>query len=233
MTKIRQPAPKSSVAPIPTPKAAVNQPAAPVVASAHAELAEPAEASEPVAPVAPSPQQPAVPSIPNTVSRVSSSSNNALANVNVAFVDGTVSCDQVPAQFGADPSMNYYLGGNGWLNSQIGNMQGDAVANLRNAVGCNAASMGPDQVMFCNYNCPDGMLPSQRPATQGINGESVGGLQCKNGLLYKTNMASDVLCVPPSNKVNVEVVNNLPQEVVICRTNYPGKTLIMEHLEHF
>jgi hypothetical protein len=231
-----KPAPEISNIPAPAPKPAVNRPVVPipVPVPSPAPVSIPAPAlvtapvpAEPGEPLAPAIQQPAAAQgSPNTVSKISSSSN-ALANVNVAFIDGTVSCDQVPSQFGADPSLNYYLGGNGWLNSQIGNMQGDAVANLRNAVGCNTASMGEDQVMFCNYNCPEGMLPSQRPATQGINGESVGGLQCKNGLLYKTNTASNVLCVPPSNKVNVEVVNNLSQEVVICRTNYPGKTLIL------
>lgn len=57
--------------------------------------------------------------------------------------------------------------------------------------------------------------------SQQANGESVGGLLCKNGKLWLTRPeASKKLCQAGSDNTIVE--NKLAQGVAICRTDYPG-----------
>ncbi|KAK6457950.1 uncharacterized protein RJT20DRAFT_147599 [Scheffersomyces xylosifermentans] len=58
------------------------------------------------------------------------------------------------------------------------------------------------------------------PVNSSTNGVSIGGLLCKGGKLYKSNSRSNYLCEWGVNKANV--VNQLSQSVVICRTDYPG-----------
>jgi SUN family beta-glucosidase len=75
---------------------------------------------------------------------------------------------------------------------------------------------------YCNYACPPGLLGYQWPSTQGSTGQSVGGLLCKGGKLYKTNSAYNTLCASGATEVNVFVQNKLSQNVAICQTMYPG-----------
>jgi hypothetical protein len=73
------------------------------------------------------------------------------------------------------------------------------------------------------------MLKAQWPEThQGINGESVGGLECRDNLLYLTRAhASKKLCMEGAkggeNGIEAWIENNLDQVVSICATNYPGE----------
>jgi SUN family beta-glucosidase len=174
--------------------------------------------------VSPPHNVPAAKSSPPTVNRGTASSN-AMANVNNVFVDGSIPCDSPPVQFGAEDANVMYLGGNGWLNSQIGIPSANGLANLRNAVGCPTPS-NPGEKVVCNYNCPGTRLPSQfanQRAWMGANGESVGGLECRtDNRLYRINQDNNILCMPDSNAVTVEVVNNMAEPIAICKTNYPG-----------
>jgi SUN family beta-glucosidase len=162
---------------------------------------------------------------PPTVNKVSTSSS-AMGNVNNVFVDGTMPCDSPPVQFGAEDANVMYLGGNGWLNSQIGTPSAGGLANLRNAVGCPTPSH-PGEKVVCNYNCPGTRLPTQfanQRAWMGANGESVGGLECRSdNRLYRINHDNNILCMADSSAVTVEVVNNMAQPIAICKTNYPGQ----------
>lgn len=155
-----------------------------------------------------------------------SASTNALANVNIPFVDGTVSCGSPPVQFGADPNAVQYLGGDGWLNSQVGRMTPNGIAGLANAKGCQQAS-SDEQIVMCQYNCPAGYVSNQFSNTarwQGINGESVGGLRCgTDNMLYRVRQDVDTICEAESEKVTVEVENRFSQDLYVCKTNYPGK----------
>lgn len=59
---------------------------------------------------------------------------------------------------------------------------------------------------------------------QGSTGQSVGGIQCKNGKLHLTNPSmSSNLCMPGTQKVNVMVQNTMSKGAAVCRTDYPGK----------
>lgn len=58
---------------------------------------------------------------------------------------------------------------------------------------------------------------------QGSNGQSVGGIECKNGRLYLTNKGlSDKLCISGASDVQIQVQNKLSSQVAVCRTDYPG-----------
>lgn len=201
---------KPAVAPVPKPAPAPK----PAVASPAQQAA-----------AAPAVKPPAQNSPVTVIKAASGASSNAMANVNNKFVDGTVDCDSPPVQFGADPSQTLYLGGQGWLNSQVGRFTDGGIQGLANTVGCRAAQDGATAVI-CNYNCPGTRLPTQFAKSRyfnGINGESVGGLQCKpDNKLYRINTDWDILCMEPSDLVTVEIVNQKSQPIAICKTNYPG-----------
>ena len=73
---------------------------------------------------------------------------------------------------------------------------------------------------YCSYACQAGMSKTQWPSEQPANGVSVGGLLCKNGLLYRSNTDNDYLCEWGAQ--TAEFVSNIGQDVAICRTDYPG-----------
>ena len=73
---------------------------------------------------------------------------------------------------------------------------------------------------MCSYACPAGYQKAHWPSTQGSTGQSVGGLQCKGGKLYRTNKDHTTLCIEGTGGVEVE--NNVGEQVAVCRTDYPG-----------
>lgn len=73
---------------------------------------------------------------------------------------------------------------------------------------------------YCSYACQPGMSKTQWPSEQPGNGVSVGGLVCKNGKLRRSNTNQKYLCEWGVDAAYV--VNNLSQNVAICRTDYPG-----------
>lgn len=147
----------------------------------------------------------------------SSSSNlgSGVTGIDVDFPDGELDCSTFPSDYGAVPLD--YLGLGGWSGIQYITLIGDLVSDIVTAVTgdtCHDNSM-------CSYACPPGYQKSQWPSTQGATGQSVGGLQCKNGKLHLTNPdLSKKICIPGTGGVMVR--NKLPEQVAVCRTDYPG-----------
>lgn len=73
---------------------------------------------------------------------------------------------------------------------------------------------------YCSYACQAGMSKTQWPSDQRSSGISVGGLQCKNGKLYRSNPEQQYLC--KWDKQTTSFVSKLDKAVAICRTDYPG-----------
>ena len=136
------------------------------------------------------------------------------------FPDGTISCSQFPIEY-AVPVPWQNLGG--WASVHAfshPNAHGRLVG-LANQVNSNCFSG-----TYCSYHCPAGMVKAQWPEThQGVNGESVGGLECRDNLLFLTRAhASRKLCMEGSTAATAWIENKLDQVVSICATNYPGET---------
>ena len=143
------------------------------------------------------------------------SSNSGAKGLTAEFPDGELSCDTFPSDYGA-VALDY-LGLGGWSGVQYVSIVDALVSSITTAVsgeGCKDGAM-------CSYACPAGYQKAQWPSTQGSTGQSVGGLECKNGKLYLTNTKlSKSLCIEGTGGVNVE--NTLSDDVSICRTDYPG-----------
>lgn len=73
---------------------------------------------------------------------------------------------------------------------------------------------------YCSYACQAGMSKTQWPSEQPSDGQSRGGLICKNGKLYRTNTNTDYLC--EWGKQTSNAVSKLDKVVSLCRTDYPG-----------
>ena len=144
-----------------------------------------------------------------------SSSSAGSSGVESDFPDGELDCDTFPSQYGAVPLD--YLGLGGWSGIQYVSFVDELISDIVTAVtgdSCHGGAM-------CSYACPAGYQKSQWPSTQGKTGQSVGGLQCKNGKLYLTNPSmSKKLCTQGVGGVNVQ--NNIGEQVAVCRTDYPG-----------
>ncbi|OHT14318.1 cell wall protein Psu1 [Tritrichomonas foetus] len=121
---------------------------------------------------------------------------------NTVFVDGVYSCDSPPTAINGVKSLPY-LGLSGWTGIQIDNEQRTTCTN-----GC-----------LCSYACSPGMLKSQWPDNQPADGQSRGGLLCRDGKLYKTRNVDD-LCINGVGTAYVE--NTLGAGVAVCQTDYPG-----------
>lgn len=146
----------------------------------------------------------------------SPSSSPVSAGINSDFPDGVLDCDTFPSEYGAVPLD--YLGLGGWSGIQYVTILGEVVSDIITAVFGDTCRDGA----MCSYACPAGYQKSQWPSTQGSTGQSVGGLQCKNGKLYLTNPElSKKICIPGTG--GVEVQNTLSEQVAVCRTDYPGK----------
>ncbi len=138
------------------------------------------------------------------------------SGVDTPFPNGEVSCDDFPSDYGAIPVSWLNLGG--WTGIQTPGSDSGGYGDIHTATegGCNEGS-------FCSYACPPGYQKSQWPETQGSTGQSVGGLQCKNGKLQLTNSGlSDKLCMEGASQVKVQIKNTLGEQVAVCRTDYPG-----------
>jgi len=71
------------------------------------------------------------------------------------------------------------------------------------------------------YACPEGYQKSQWPEPQGSLGQSIGGLYCNaDNKLEISNTNFTTICIEGTGTVSV--TNNLEDDVVICRTDYPG-----------
>ncbi|KAI1979704.1 Sperm-associated antigen 4 protein [Ophidiomyces ophidiicola] len=174
---------------------------------------------EPQAP-APSPAQPSpqAPSPkPSTVDKPKpdTSSPSGGEGIDSDFPDGQLSCDQFPSQYGA-LAVNW-VGLGGWSGIQLPTYGRSAITDIRTAIRGETCTEG----CMCSYACPPGYQKTQWPAAQGATGQSVGGIECKNGKLRLTNPSfSKKLCTKGVGGIKVK--NSMSQVCSICRTDYPG-----------
>ncbi|EEQ35955.1 putative secreted beta-glucosidase [Clavispora lusitaniae] len=130
---------------------------------------------------------------------------SAFADPTVKFEDGVHDCSTLPTGQGVI-AVDWISGLNGGYTS-IMNLNGDTSSTCQDG-------------FYCSYACQAGMSKTQWPSNQPSNGMSVGGLQCKNGKLYRSNPDSDYLCEWGSQ--TADFVSKLDKDVAICRTDYPG-----------
>ncbi|EEB08160.1 cell wall protein Psu1 [Schizosaccharomyces japonicus yFS275] len=139
----------------------------------------------------------------SSASATSSAASSSSTGSTSTFQDGVYSCTDFPSDQNGVVALDY-LGYGGYTGIQIGDAAGSS---------CTEGA-------YCSYACKPGMLKSQWPTEQPSDGESRGGLLCKNGKLYRTNTAYDSLCIDGVGSAYVE--NRLSQGVAICQTDYPG-----------
>ncbi|RHZ65955.1 SUN family protein UTH1 [Aspergillus thermomutatus] len=145
----------------------------------------------------------------------SASSSSTATGLDADFPDGELDCSTFPSDYGA-VALDY-LGLGGWSGIQYVSFADKVISEIVTAVTGDACTSGA----MCSYACPAGYQKSQWPSTQGSTGQSVGGIECRNGKLYLTNSAlSKKLCIPGVGGVHVQ--NNVGETVAVCRTDYPG-----------
>ncbi|KAM5432247.1 Sperm-associated antigen 4 protein [Microsporum canis] len=162
---------------------------------------EPKEPNEPEEPK--EPEDPEDPELPDG------------EGADLEFPDGKIPCSEFPSKYGAI-SLDY-LGLGGWSGIQFPEDVGSGYGNIRTAI----SGQGCEEGAMCSYACSAGKQKTQWPSRQGAKGESVGGLECRNGKLHLTNPTlSNKLCM--SGVGGVYVKNHLSVSVAVCRTDYPG-----------
>ncbi|CAN3373096.1 secreted beta-glucosidase Sim1p [Diutina rugosa] len=122
------------------------------------------------------------------------------------FEDGKYDCDKVPTGQGVIPIT--------WIDSIQGGW-----SSISSPDGVQTSSTCKDG-FICSYSCAAGMSKTQWPSNQPASGASVGGLQCKNGKLYRTNTDAKYLCEWGAQTAGF--VSKIDKDVAICRTDYPG-----------
>ncbi|KAM3161659.1 hypothetical protein ACU8KH_03764 [Lachancea thermotolerans] len=128
---------------------------------------------------------------------------SAFSGPSSKFQDGTVRCSDFPSGQGVIPLS--WVGFGGW-------------ASIMSDDGSTADSC--QDGYYCSYACQPGMSKTQWPSQQPSDGRSVGGLECRNGYLYRTNSDSEYLC--EWGQDSAYAVNNKGQDIAMCRTDYPG-----------
>ncbi|RGP61919.1 murein transglycosylase [Fusarium longipes] len=138
--------------------------------------------------------------------------------VDKKFKSGELDCDTFPSEYGAVALDWLELGG--WSGIQyvpdysLSSISISKIATAIKGEGCTPGAM-------CSYACPAGYQKTQWPSAQGADKESVGGLYCnENGKLELTRDDYDTLCDAGVGGVSIQ--NDLDEDVVTCRTDYPG-----------
>ena len=160
----------------------------------------------------------------------SGSSSSGGDGVDRDFPDGELDCSDFPDQYGA---LNLdYLNLGGWSGIQNPKNRGSGgYDDIETVVSdqCSGSDCCSDG-MYCSYACPAGYQKSQWPDKQGATGQSVGGIQCKNGKLHLTNPGmSKKLCMKGTDAVTIKVQNKINKGVSVCRTDYPGKFMLVTY----
>ncbi|KAI4240798.1 MAG: hypothetical protein L6R40_004912 [Gallowayella cf. fulva] len=142
------------------------------------------------------------------------SSSDGLAK---EFPHGEIDCSNFPSDYG--PIEITWIGLGGWSGIQYPTVKGGSVIDIETGI---AGGKNCSSGALCSYACPPGYQKSQWPSTQGIAGQSVGGLQCNSdGKLELTNPTlSKTLCIKGTGATKVQ--NRLQTNAAICRTDYPG-----------
>ncbi|RSL68478.1 hypothetical protein CEP53_002587 [Fusarium sp. AF-6] len=159
-------------------------------------------------------------------SKASSSSNSGSSysgsssgsGVNKKFESGKVPCSTFPSEYGAEALDWLQLGG--WSGIQYVpdfTLASLVITEIHTAVKGDKCKKGS----MCSYACPAGYQKTQWPSAQGSTKESVGGLYCNDeGFLELTRDGYDTLCEAGVGGVSIQ--NDLDEDVVTCRTDYPG-----------
>ncbi|KAF4999521.1 hypothetical protein FGRMN_2390 [Fusarium graminum] len=171
------------------------------------------------------PQAPKAPEAPKTpktskpkTGGSSSGSNGAATGVDKVFVSGEVDCDTFPSEYGAVALDWLEMGGySGIQYVPDFSFASKVITQIDTAINGDRCRPGA----MCSYACPVGYQKTQWPAAQGASKESIGGLYCnKNGKLELTRDGYDTLC--EAGEGGVSIKNDLDEDVVTCRTDYPG-----------
>lgn len=120
------------------------------------------------------------------------------------FVDGTIPCNQFPKNVNGIVELPW-VGLNGWssIRPPWGGSHNECVEGA-----------------YCSYACKPGMTKTQWPENdQPESGESIGGLICRNGKLYRTR-PGHALCENGADTAYIK--SSLGQSVYFCQTDYPG-----------
>jgi hypothetical protein len=150
----------------------------------------------------------------SAASSKSSKTSSGGTGVTAEFPSGEIDCGTFPSDYGAVPLD--YLGLGGYSGIQYVTIADAVISEIVTAVTGDSCTSGA----MCSYACPAGYQKSQWPTTQGATGQSIGGLECKNGKLHLTNTEHKTLCIEGTGGVNVR--NQLGEQVAVCRTDYPG-----------
>ncbi|KAI9669947.1 MAG: hypothetical protein M1831_006983 [Alyxoria varia] len=138
------------------------------------------------------------------------------------FPDGEIDCSEFPSKYGAMSLKYLSLGG--WTGIQQPGSHSGGYGDIMTVKSDHC----PDgncckEGSFCSYACPNGYQKSQWPTKQGATGQSVGGVECKNGKLWLTNKdMSCKLCMKGTEEVSIKIENKMPKSAAVCRTDYPG-----------
>ncbi|KAF4976920.1 hypothetical protein FZEAL_6455, partial [Fusarium zealandicum] len=168
---------------------------------------------------------PAKPKQPKTPKKSSSESgpsydtgSSGLSGVNRKFESGKVRCSEFPSAYGA-VALDW-LDMSGWSGIQFVpdfTLASLSIVQIDTGIAGDSCTKGA----MCSYACPPGYQKTQWPKAQGSTKESVGGLYCNNeGYLELTRDEFDTLCDPGVGGVSIQ--NDLDDDVVTCRTDYPG-----------
>lgn len=123
----------------------------------------------------------------------------------IAFEDGVHSCDQVPVGQGVVAV--------DWISALNGGWSSIMALDGSTSETC-------QEGFFCSYACQAGMSKTQWPENQPADGRTVGGLQCRNGKLYRSNPNYENLCIWGAETAFFK--SEVSQNISICRTDYPG-----------
>lgn len=147
-----------------------------------------------------------------------SDSNTGGQGLDSKFESGKVPCSEFPSDYGAVPVDWLDMGG--WSSIQFVPDFTSLSSTISTIIGGVVGDTCGKQAM-CSYACPPGYQKTQWPKAQGSTKESIGGLFCNaQGFLELTREDSDTLCEKGVGGVSVQ--NDLDEEVVLCRTDYPG-----------
>ena len=155
-----------------------------------------------------------------------STSDQSSSGVDRDFPDGQIDCSQFPSDYGAVPIPWTDLGGWTGLQKVTYTADGNAISDIT------TMKTGPcGDGMMCSYACPTGYQKGQWPKAQGLTKQSVGGIECKNGKLHLPGGAdSKKLCI--AGVGGVKVHNTIGKPIAVCRTDYPGKDVLLPEPAH-
>ncbi|TQV96005.1 hypothetical protein V2A60_001162 [Cordyceps javanica] len=165
----------------------------------------------------PPPSSTAKAPVANAASSNDQDESNNSGSENTEFPDGKIPCSEFPSKYGAVPVP--WMGLNGWAGAQKVSGYPTALSfnNIVDAISGQNCAPG----YMCSYACKPGYQKSQWPVSQGLTGQSVGGVYCNSdGFLELTRPSVKYLCTEGAGGVYIK--NDLDAVVATCRTNYPG-----------